>query len=370
MKKVRVLQINKFYYPKIGGIEKVVRQVSESLVDEERIDSVVLCCQTEGGRNEEVINEVRVFRAGNIKTVWGLPLSLDFFNLFSREAREADIIDIHHPFPLADIALFFFKPKAKIVVHYHSDIVRQKLAAFFIRPLIFNTLKRAEKIIVSNPNVLRNSSYLRAFRSKSSIIPFGVNPRRFGEFRESQVSALKRKYGDFVLFVGRLSYYKGITYLLRAMRTVEANLVIVGSGEKRRELEKLSIGLGVSERVHFLGWVSKRRLISLYNACSVFVLPSIYKSEAFGIVLIEAMSCGKPVISTELGTGTSWINQNEETGLVVPPKNPDALASALNAVWKDKKKAREMGVKARQRVSEKFTLGKMMARHIKLYKNL
>ncbi|MER3570478.1 MAG: hypothetical protein C4348_02685 [Patescibacteria group bacterium] len=330
----------------------------------------VLCCQPKGKRKIEMINGVKVYRASSLGIFWGMPVSFDFFRLFKKLSQEADIIDFHHPFPLADLALFLFPPKAKIVVHYHSDIVRQRILEVFLRPLIFNTLKKAKKIIVSNPNLIKNSPYLQKFPEKCEVIPFGVDLRKFEKFDEKKIENLRKGYGDFVLFVGRLSYYKGVQYLIEAMKNVEANLVIIGEGPKKKELELKIRNLGLEKKVFFFPFQSEEDLINFYYACSVFVLPSIFKSEAFGLVLIEAMACGKPVISTELGTGTSFVNQDGVTGFVVPPRDSKALAEALEKILKNKNLAQTLGRNARERVKKEFSLEKMIEKTITLYKNI
>ena len=170
--------------------------------------------------------------------------------------------------------------------------------------------------------------------------------------------------------MGRLSYYKGIDYLLRAMKKVDAKLIIVGAGPLEEKLKGLISKMGIGDRIVFLGRVGDDELINLYNACAVFALPSIYKSEAFGVVLIEAMACGKPIISTELGTGTSWVNQDGKTGFVVKPRNVKSLITAINKILENRGLAKELGENARKRVIAKFTLEKMIEKHKNLYKDL
>ena len=366
---MKFLQVNKLYYPWVGGVEKVVQQIAEGLNEKDDFKIEVLCCQWKGKRKIEKINGVKVIRAQSFGIFWGLPISFDFFRLFKKMGNEADIIDFHHPFSLGDLAIFLFPPKAKIILHYHSDIVRQKIFNFLINPLIFHTLRKAQKILVSNPNLVKNSPYLKNFRKKCEVIPFGVDLSKFEKFDEKKVENLKKKYGEFVLFVGRLNYYKGLKYLVEAMKDVGANLVIVGGGPEKENLEFRIKNLEL-KNVYFLPFQSEDELINYYHACSIFVLPSIFKSEAFGLVLIEAMACGKPVISTELGTGTSFVNQDGVTGFVVPPKDSWALAQAIKEILENKKMAQELGQNASKRVSEELSLEKMLEKISRVYKSI
>jgi len=365
---MKILQINKLYYPWIGGVEKIVQQISEGLNNKDNIEIKVLCCASpkksrildfEKG-TEEAIGGVKIVRASIIGMVTGLPISFSFFKLFKKLSKDADIINLHHPFTLGDLAIFLFRPKAKIILHYHSDIVRQKIAAFFLKPLIYNTLKKSSKIIISSPNLLKSSPILKKFEEKCEIIPFGVDYKKFQKLNKENVDLIKREYGDFILFIGRLTYYKGLSYLIRAMKDVKNNLLIIGDGKKKKDFELMTKNLGLNNRIHFLPSQPEKNLIDFYNASTALVLPSIFKSEAFGIVLIEAMACGKPIVSTELETGTSFVNQDKITGLVVPPKNIDALSRAINIILEDKKMAEIYGQNARNRVLEHFTIEKML----------
>lgn len=359
---MKILQVSKLYWPWVGGVEKIVQQITEGLNGE------VLCCQPKGKRKiEEASEGAKVYRAASLGIVWGMPISLDFFRLFRKLSKEADIIDFHHPFPLGDLAIFLFKPKAKLIAHYHSDIVRQRVLEIFFRPLIFNTLKRAEKIIVSNPNLIESSFYLRRFKKKCVIIPFGVDLKRLERFDELKIQEIKERYKDFVLFIGRLNYYKGVEYLVEAMKGVNANLVIIGEGPEKNNLEFRIKNLELENKIFFLPHQKENELINYYQACSVFVLPSIFRSEAFGIVLIEAMACGAPVISTELGTGTSWVNIDGQTGFVVSPKNNQELTIAIKKILEDKNLAQKLSENARKRAKERFSLEGMLKKTEKVY---
>jgi glycosyltransferase involved in cell wall biosynthesis len=367
---MKILQVGKLYYPWVGGVEKIVQQITEGLNNKDGFEIEVLCCQPKGEGEIEKVNGVKIFRASSFGIFWGLPLSFNFFRLFKKLSKKADIIDFHHPFPLGDISLFLFKPKAKIILHYHSDIVRQKVFNFLVEPFINHALKNAEKIIVSNPNLIKSSPYLQKFQGKCKVIPFGVDLPKFEKFNEREVENLKKKYNDFVLFVGRLNYYKGLEYLIEAIKEIKNNLVIIGEGPLGEQLKNKVQELGIKDKVFFLPLMEEKELVNFYRASTVFVLPSIFKSEAFGIVLIEAMACEKPVISTDLGTGTSFVNQDGITGFVVPPGNAKALSRAIKKILENKKIAKEFGQNGRKRAESEFSLKKMLERVSAVYKDL
>ena len=348
----------------------MVQQIAEGLTEKDKFEIEVLCCQPNGKRNVEEINGVKVYRASSFGLFWGMPVSFDFFRLFKKISQKADIIDFHYPFPLGDLAIFLFNPNKKIIVHYHSDIFRQKIINFLLKPLTLYTLKRALKIIISNPNLLKSSPYLKKFKEKCEIIPFGVNLKLFENYNKKEVESLKNKYGNFILFLGRINYYKGLEYLVEAVKDIKINLVIIGDGPLKEKLKNKVQKLDMIGKVFFLPAMKEKNLVNYYQACRAFVLPSIFESEAFGLVLIEAMACGKPVISTELGTGTSFVNQNGITGFVVPPKNSEFLTKVIKKIVANDEIVKEFGKNALNRAKKEFSLEKMLKRTVLVYQNI
>lgn len=368
---MKILEVNKLYYPWLGGVETTVQKIAENFNKKEGFKVEVLCCSPSRGDKDEEINGVAVHRASGFGVHWGMPISFSFFNLFRKLSRNFDVIEFHHPFPLSDLALFFFPPRAKINVYYHSDIVRQKILELFYRPFVLHTLRKASHIIVSNPNMIKNSPYLEKFREKCVVIPHGIDLDEIREgFNEEEIESLKKEYGKFVLFAGRLSHYKGVVYLIEAMQSVDANLVVIGEGGEENLLKKRVEELHLEKKILFLPPQERKKLINFYAATRVFVLPSILKSEAFGIVLAEAMACGTPVISTELGTGTSFVNRDGETGFVVPPENAAALAESISKILNDEETAKRFGANAKKRAEEEFSIEKMIGRIVELEKAL
>lgn len=365
----KILQVNKLYYPWIGGVEKVVQDLAENINDGENFVSHVLCANSSGKAKEDMINGVRVFYASSLGLFMSQPISIDFFRKFRKLRNDYDVIVIHHPNPIAFLAVWLFKPKGKIIIHYHSDIIKQRISGFLFQPILLKVLQMSGKIIISNPNMLKSSKILSKFSQKCEIIPFGIDSREIEEkIDENLQKQIKEKYGNYILFVGRLIYYKGVQVLLDAVKNLEINLVIIGTGKLEKKLKKQARDLGIEKKVFFLENKSRKELINFFSQAKIFVLPSIFKSEAFGLVLLEAMACGVPVISTELGTGTSFVNSDGETGYVVEKNNSEKLKQAIEKILNNT----EIDFKNNclKRIEENFTFEKFIENCKKVYENI
>lgn len=370
-KKYKVLQINKLYCPWIGGVEKVVQEIAEGLRD--KVDMKVLVCEPKRKGRDEIINGVRVSRAGSLGIFFSMPVSLSFPLFLRRLSKDRDILHFHMPFPLGDISYFLTRPRGRIVIWWHSDVVRQRNILSLYRPLLKKFLSRVDKIIVATPWHIESSSFLKDFRNKCEIIPFGIDIRRFGlnENAQEKVGNVRDKYGSkIILFVGRLIYYKGVEYLLHAMKDIDANLILIGEGPLRNYLQQLTIKLGIEKKIFFLGNLENEETPIYYHSCCTFILPSIANSEAFGLVQLEAMACGKPVINTSLPTGVPWVSIDGMTGITVPPKNSEALARAINKLLQEADLREKYGKNAIKRVQEQFTIERMLNRIYHVYKEL
>ena len=365
----KILQVNKLYYPWIGGVEKAVEDLAENINDGENFVSHVLCTNSSGKAKEGNINGVKVFYASSLGLFMSQPISLDFFRKFKKIRNDYDVIVIHHPNPIAFLACYLFRPKGKIIIHYHCDIIKQKITGFFIKPLVLKVLKMSDKIVISSPNMLKSSNILANFKEKCEIIPFGIDKKEIEEnLDENLQNQIKEKYGNYVLFVGRLIYYKGVHVLLEAIKDLDINLVIIGTGKLEKSLKRQVKNLGIENRVFFLGNKTRKEIINFYSQAEMFVLPSIFKTEAFGIVLIEAMSQGIPLISTELGTGTSYVNIDAETGYVVEKDNVEKLKQAIEKILDNK----EIDFKNNclKRIENNFTFEKFIEKNKKIYGNI
>jgi len=364
----RILHIYKDYYPVLGGMENHIKVIAEAQAAAGH-DVTVLVNSLNARTHEEVVNGVRVIKAGRLCTVASTPLSLAM--PLQRRRLHPDLVHLHFPYPWGEISNLLFGRRTKTVVSYQSDVVRQRTLLKLYRPLLWKTLLAADRIITHNPRYIESSPFLHRLADRCTVIPLGVDMARFENPDPGVVDMLRRRYpGPRLLFVGRLRYYKGVGYLIQAMPMISAQLLIVGDGPMRREWEQQAGDLGVRERVHFLDEVDDADLPAYYHACDLFVLPSCHRSEAFGTVLLEAMACARALISTELGTGTSWVNQHEETGLVVPPADPQALAAAANALLSDDSLRQRYGRAARARAEAEFRQELMIQRIEALYREL
>lgn len=368
---MKVLQVNKLYYPWIGGVEKVVQDIAEGLKD--KVAMSVLVCQSRGRGSCDCINGVSVYRAGSLGMYLSMPISLSFPYLLKKLAKKQDVLHFHTPFPLGVMSYLLTRPKSRLVVWWHSDIVRQKNVLRLYRPFLLRFLRRADKIIVATPQHIESSNFLWAFKSKCQIIPFGIDTKRFqinGEI-ECQMGRIRREHGDrIVLFVGRLIYYKRVEYLIRAMKNVAGKLLLIGQGPLESKLRTVIAELRLENKVVFLGKLSDQEMLSYYHSCDVFVLPSIAKSEAFGIVQLEAMACGKPVVNTSLPTGVPQVSIDGKTGITVPPKDADSLAEAVNTLLNNKSLKEEYGRNGLMRIRNHFTTEKVADMTLQVYKDV
>ncbi len=310
---------------------------------------------------------MKVIKAARVVEVASTPFSL----AMAVEATELnpDVINLHMPFPPGDIVAHTVRGQPPLVVTYHSDIVRQRRLLQIYRPLLEATLAHARRIIVASRPYLDSSRFLRPHTAKCRIAPYAVDAARFATFDAGEIARLRRLWrGPVLLSVGVLRYYKGLHILLAAMRELDATLVVVGEGPEGPRLQALAAELNVADRVHFAGRVSDEDLPSYYQAADIFVLPSHLRAEAFGIVLLEAMAAGLPLVTTELGTGTSAVNHHGHTGFVVPPDDPHALARALKVLLADQHLREHLGQHGRQRVLQEYTAPLMVERTMAVYR--
>lgn len=368
VKKIKVLQVNKLYYPVTGGIEKVVQQISEGLND--KTDMKVLVCKQRGKSITQKVNGITVHRAGSIGILFSMPISVSFIVQLWKLSKDRDILHFHMPFPLGDLACLLSGYKGKVVVWWHSDIVKQKKMMRLYRPIMERFLQRADVIIVATKGHIDGSDYLAKYRDKCVIIPYGIDNKVIEKsdlYIQQKGTESNKKVN--ILFVGRFVYYKGCEVLLKAFSQIEgAELTIIGSGVLEKKFMAMTVELGISNCVHFLGQVDEEELSNAYEDCDIFVLPSIEKSEAFGLVQIEAMSYGKPVINTNLPSGVPYVSLNGITGLTVEPNDVQALREAMKWMIDHKEERVEMGRKARERVKEHFLLNDMLHKVVEIYK--
>ncbi len=371
---LRILHIYKDYFPVLGGIENHVKVLAEAQAARGH-DVTVLVANPERRTVIETANGVRVVKAGRWATIASTPISPATFRWVAR--IEADIAHLHFPYPPGEVAHLWLGRAKRFVVNYHSDIVRQRLLGALYRPFLWRVLQRADRLIAGSPAYVQSSPYLSRFREKCTVIPYGTDLERFDQVAPARIADVRRRLipqaspSLILLFVGRLRYYKGINDLLHALSEIPAaHLLIVGDGPMREPWEQLTRELNLSTRVTFAGEVDDADLPACYRLADVFVLPSNLRAEAFGKVLVEAMASGLPVVSTELGSGTSWVNLHGATGLIVPPLNPQALAQAVNSLLSNPAKRADMGRAAHQRAHAEFSQTAMIERVEQVYRTV
>jgi rhamnosyl/mannosyltransferase len=358
---MRVLHIGKFYPRYFGGIETHIRLLSPDLG--RSIDVDVLVANDSRRTEECLLDGVPVTRAGTWFRFASTPFCPPMLRLV-RNTR-ADLIHLHLPNPAATMVCLA-NPKLPLVVSYHSDTVRHPALARTFEPLLRRILQRSAAIIASSPNYVASSPVLSGYRQRCRIIPYGISASDFDTCDPAAVARIREEHGGrIVLAVGRLVYYKGFEHLVRAMKHVRAKLLIVGHGPLRAALDKEVADCGVGDRVTLLG--PRDDVRPYYHAADVFSLPSISRTEAFGIVQLEAMACGKPVVNTLLSTGVPSVSLNGVTGLSVPPADPAALADALNLLLDDPQLRMRYGRVARRRVEQEFSKELMTERVLRLY---
>ncbi|OCL25565.1 hypothetical protein U472_14635 [Orenia metallireducens] len=366
---MKVLQVNKLYYPFTGGVEQVAYDISTQLKD--KVDMNVLVANDQFKKLEEEVNGIKVFRSASIGTYFSMPVAPTF--PFDLRKFDSDILHFHLPFPLGVMSYLLTRTKAKTIVTWHSDIVKQKKILKLYKPFLMKFLDKVDKIVATSPNLIESSPFLQPFKEKCTVIPLGVDTEQFkiDNNIEIKVNKIKSKYDKpIIFFVGRLVYYKGVKYLVEAMQNVDAKLLIGGTGSLSDDLKALSKKYNLDDKIEFLGFVDDKDLPAYYHASDMFVLPSVAKSEAFGIVQLEAQACGKPVISTNLPTGVPYANKDKETGLVVEPKSSKQLAEAINLLLENEEIRLEYGDNAKRRVNELFTVEKMGESYFDLYQKL
>lgn len=367
---MRILQIYKDYFPPVvGGIERHINILSNGL-KLRGIDVKILVSNTLPKLEECIIDGIKICKAPEVGRFASAPANITFPILIRKMAKSADILHFHLPNPTATIAYTLSGVHKKVLATYHSDIVKQVRLGKIYRPFQNLFLNKVDAIIATSPNYVNTSTVLKKYESKCKIVPLGIDLDRLTDCDLVGLERLQSSQCPIVLFIGKFRYYKGIHILLEAMKEVRAKLIIAGDGELKEELLNKVKRDGLEGKVVFLGEVGDRELNTYLNSCSLLVLPSIYRSEAFGISLIEAMACGKPVISTELGTGTSYVNIDQKTGIVIPPNDPQKLGEAINKIINSGELRKRFGEAALQRARNLFSSEKMIDSTIDLYESI
>jgi rhamnosyl/mannosyltransferase len=367
---MRVLHFYKTYFPdSVGGVEQVIRQMCVG-TGRLGITNQVLSLSRDTRLEPFDYEGHTVHRAPLNFEVASNAVSVQAIGKLARMAADADVVHYHFPWPFMDLAHFLARIDKPTVVTYHSDIVRQKALLKLYQPLKHRFLESVDTIVATSPNYLASSAVLDRYRDKTRVITFGLDKSSYPEPDQARLDHWRARVGPkFFLFVGVLRYYKGLHILLDAVAGTDYPVVIVGAGPIEAELKAHAERLGL-KRVQFVGAVDDLDKAALLKLCYAVAFPSHLRSEAFGISLLEGAMYGKPMISSEIGTGTTYINVHGETGLVVPPSDHEALRAAMTQLWNDPQMARAMGQRAEARYWQLFTSAQMADNYARLYQEL
>lgn len=370
MKKIKVLHVYKTYYPDTnGGIEMVMQQLTEGLKDL-HVESRILVLSKNPSPKKYLYKDIEVIRCKTTLELASNPMALSAFSEFRAQLKWADIVHYQFPWPFADLLHIFSNTKKPSVISYQSDIVRQKFFMRLYKPFMNVFLKRADWICASSPQYIKTSEVLSKISHKVSAIPNGIQESACPQASRHLISEWERKLGrGFFLFIGVLRYYKGLKDLVAAASLSGLPVVIAGAGPEREALEAQAQSLNASNII-FTGSISDEVKSALLELCHAFVFPSHLRSEAFGMSLVEASIYAKPLITCEIGTGTTYVNEKWVTGLVVPPNDPQALASAMQQLDNDPSLSKQMGQAARARYETLFTGSAMAKSYRDIYESI
>lgn len=369
-----MLQVGKFFPPVVGGIESATWELAEGL-SRAGIENAVLCAAMDGTTvRERWPAGYSVVRAGSWGRVLSTSVAPAMFGLLREAAARHDVIHLHMPDPMAALAVWAVRPSAPLVLHWHSDVIRQRLSRQLYGPLERWLMQRADAIIATTERYIDGSAPLRAMRAKACVIPIGISDNR-GAAPPEDVAALRSRFpGKKIVFtLGRMAYYKGFEVLVDAAARLPDDCVVLigGSGECQPALRARIARLGLQDRVHLPGSLDTRAAAAHFAACDVFCLPSVARSEAFGVVMLEAMAAGRAVVATDIpGSGVPWVNQHGVTGLNVPVADAQALADALARLLGDADLRQRCGQAARRRFEGELSAPRMIERTVHLYRRV
>lgn len=362
-----ILQINKMYAPDIGGIETVVGDYSNYL---KKYDTVVILCVNRNfsfKTKKELIDGVMVYRCASLGTFMSMPLSFSFYYYMYRLSRKANIVHIHEPFPLASIAWFLIPQTVRLFVTWHSNIVKQKRVKKFFEFFQKKLLQRSNRIITTSKEMITYSTVLSTYKEKTIIIPIGITSN---DYLRNNISTtiLNHLPSDYVLFIGRLAYYKGIFTLLDAIELIKIEIpfVIVGDGPLAPQIKKIIDNS--KKEIYFINrFVTDEEKKCLLKHSKFMVFPSNYPSEAFGITQLESMVYGRPVINTSLPTGVPWVSKHNVSGLTVSVNNYYELATAIEKLYQNKILYKKLSKGSLKRIKNEFDMDKIHKQIHKLY---
>jgi len=365
---IRVLHFYKSFFPNsTGGVERVILEIIQSNKIF-GVESAVLTTNNLGRKYSYTFEDIKVYSVPAFFKISSTPLSIQAIFEFKKLVKEFDIVHFHFPYPMADILNLFNNKKS--IVTYHSDIVKQKNMMKIYAPIMRRYLRNVDKIVATSENYLKSSQILSALKKNIEVIPIGISTNQISQPKKERVDYWQRRFGKkFFLFLGVFRYYKGLNFLVEAASSLPYPIVIAGSGEMEVSLKKITKDRNI-KNIFFPGFIAEEDKSALIKASYAFLFPSHLRSEAFGVSLLEAACLSKPMISCEIGTGTSYVNLDKETGIVIKPGSPEELKKAMSSLWNDPDLVGKYGNSARSRFINNFTSKIMGKRYLYLYQKL
>ncbi|MEN3794782.1 glycosyltransferase [Fulvimarina sp. MAC3] len=367
---MRVLHFFKTYHPDtFGGVERTIHAIARSTAPL-GVETTVLSLSRDPQSSPATFSGHRLIKARLDLDIASTGLSREAFALFRDAAQEADIVHYHFPWPFMDLVHFASRHGKPSLVTYHSDIVKQRMLKRLYAPLMHRFLGSADRIVATSPGYIETSPVLSRYREKVSLVPIGLDTADYPRPAPEAVERWRNAYTrPMFVFSGVLRYYKGLHVLVAAAKAVNAEIVIIGKGPMEAELLRQAENSG-ARNIHFVGAIDDEEKMAALSAASGFVFPATQRSEAFGLALLEGAMAGLPLVSTELGTGTSFVNLDGVSGIVVPPDNPEALAAAMNTIIDNDTLAARFGAGARDRFETLFTASAMGQSYLRIYEKL
>ena len=361
---MRILHTFKVYTPdNHGGIVEAIARITAGTPQNDSVS--LLVCRYLGVGSTVDVDGLSVERTSTLAQFSSLPISPGFIPVLRKRMQDADVIAFHAPFPFVDIALMLGLPQDKaLVIHWHAEITGRNLFRPIFHPLLKRSVERADCIVVSHPSIIEHSEYLAGHAAKCVVAPYGIDTDFWGGRAaedEAPIRRMRQQHPRLIVACGRLVPYKGFDVLLRALKRVDAHLIIAGTGPLEEMLRGVAAEAGVTDRVTFAGYLSREQQRQAFGAADLFVLPSVSEAEAFGIVQLEAMCSAIPVVNTSLPTGVPWVARDGLEGLTVAPRDEGALAGAVSRLLDDRDLAKRLGAAGKERAVGMFKWQKFAA---------
>ena len=373
---MRVLQFGRFWNEQYGGVERHVALLGKGLAAQ-GIDVVNLVANVGLPSRDETAARYQLIQARSFGMAYGTALSpaLVLKALAMHRQEPFDLFHLHFPDPLSHLTSMMLPRNVPRVITWHSDIIRQKRLLALYKPFLRRIARQASALVAATQAHFDASTQIPKDipANRRHVIPYGLDytPLALSPHTASLSAALRaRAQGGGVVFaLGRHVYYKGFEVLIEAMQHFDAFLILGGDGPLRPQLEQQAAALGVGDRIFFSGRIPEDELAAYFHACDVFCLPSVEQSEAFGLVQLEAMACGKPVVCTQLNNGVNVVNVHGQTGFAVPVRDPLALGYCLARLLQDDALRHKIGEQALAH-TQSYSVPAMTASHLKLYQDL